>query len=733
MRGPVFPAPEYRIPSHPRRYLRPWPRLRVAVGLLLLGGAVTEVAAQEPQRVIRGLSFRGNAALSDEALAAAIGTTKSSFFATSPLFSWLGLGEKRYFDELEFRRDVLRLAVLYKRTGFPDVQVDTIVRRDERNVRIDFAITEGRPILVTGFAVNGLDSLPRELRERVLVDLPLRPSDVFNRYLMQISADTVGERLRNRGYPTASVFTGFESNRETYTASVTFDVVPGEPAVFGQARVEGAERLDTAVVRDLLFARPGRPFSQADLVQSQRNLYKTDLVRSVAVGIDSAGWEPGADSVPLLVRLSESRPYRVRAGVGYATTECFRTSAAFTTRNFLGKARTLDLTGQLSRIGVGKPFDLGLRDNICGVTREDTIGSARVNYQLRSTVRRPAFLGPPNTLLLTLFAERRSEFKVYRRDEIGASVEIQRESPRARLPVSLSYTLSYGKTQATPVSFCAFFNACTPEVINQLRQRRILAALSGRVSFPRANSLIDPTRGYNATVEITHASKPIGSSSLQQFTRLFGDAAWYRPLSRDIVLSWRVRGGVIFSPGVAIGTGVDAFVPPEQRFYAGGPNDVRGFSRNEMGPVVYVVRDSTLQNVGTPEQLEPDSVQVAPTGGNTLAVGNVELRFPAPIFRSTLRLAAFLDAGALWERGRSGELSRARVRFTPGFGFRIGTPLGPARLDLAYNGYALPPGPLFVADTAGNLQQIRDQFSVDRRGRVLGVPLTFQFSVGQAF
>jgi outer membrane protein insertion porin family len=706
------------------------------VFLTLLGPAAGSLPAQMEERdlVIRSLSFQGNHAIPDPALAAAISTTASSWFARAFLIRSLGLGEKRYFNELEFRRDVLRLEVFYKRSGYPDITVDTVVRRTTTDVYVTFRITEGRPILVAAQTVSGLDSLPLRIRDEALVDLPLREGDVFNRYLMQVTADTIRQRLRNRGYPTAMVFTGFESRSENYTASVAFDVIPGEPAVFGQARVEGAVRLDTAVVRDLLYARPGRPFSEADLFQSQRNLYKTDLVRSVSVDVDSATWEAGMDSVPLLVQLSESRPNRIRAGVGYATTECFRTTAQWTARNFLGEARTLELTGQLSRIGVGDPVDFGLADNICSVTREDTIGSSKVNYRLGATVRRPAFLGPPNTLALTLFAERRSEFKVYLREEVGASVEIQRESPRRRLPVSLSYTLSYGETEATPVSFCAFFNACTPEVIDQLRQRRLLAALAAKVSAPRSNSPVDPSRGYNANFEVTYASELIGSSAFQQFTRFFGDIAWYRPLSRDVVLSWRIRGGLIFSPEVAVGAATNSFVPPEQRFYAGGPNDVRGFNRNELGPVVYVVTDSALRSVGgDPDALPADSVQVAPTGGNTLLVGNVELRLPSPIFPDRLRFAAFLDAGTLWERGRADEFGRARLRFTPGFGLRIGTPLGPARLDLAYNGYVSAPGPLFRADTTGQLEQIRDAFQVDRRGRFLGVPLTFQFSVGQPF
>ena len=46
---------------------------------------------------------------------------------------------------------------------------------------------------------------------------------------------------------------------------------------------------------------------------------------------------------------------------------------------------------------------------------------------------------------------------------------------------------------------------------------------------------------------------------------------------------------LIFSPEVDVGTQTGNFVPPEHRFYAGGPNDVRGFNRNELGPVVYIV------------------------------------------------------------------------------------------------------------------------------------------------
>jgi len=93
-----------------------------------------------------------------------------------------------------------------------------------------------------------------------------------------------------------------------------------------------------------------------------------------------------------------------------------------------------------------------------------------------------------------------------------------------------------------------------------------------------------------------------------------------------------------------------------------------------------------------------------------------------------------VDAGMLWERGRP-DLAPAALRFTPGFGLRVSTPLGPARLDLAYNPYSALRGTLFQTDAAGNLSKVQDNFAVDRRSHdpIFHIPLTLQFSVGQPF
>jgi outer membrane protein assembly factor BamA len=699
-----------------------------AVALALLLAAAVPLGAQESQLVVRQLKFEGNKAISDEVLASAIATTNSSWFARAVPFRWLGLGEKRYFDEQEFKRDVIRLEVLYRRSGYPHVQTDTIVRRTPTDVYITFRIKEGEPIRVIGIAITGLDTLREELREEVLVDLPLRVGDPFNRYIMQATADTVTRRLKDRGYPSVRVFTGFEVDRQAETAKVTFDVTPGKLAVIGDVSVVGTQRILPDVVRNLLIARPGRLFSQDELYQSQRNLYSSDLFRYASVNIDSAQFQPLADAVPLLVQVSEAKRRRVRGGLGYGTDDCFRGSLGWTTRNFLGSGgRILDLTSRISKVGVGRPFDWGLDRSICGSSREDSVGSAKVNFNLGASIRRPAFLSPNNTIAVSLFTERRSEFKVYLRQETGTAITLRRETPKYRIPLSLAYTLSYGRTEATAESFCASFNACTPDVVALLRQNRVLATLTANGTLPRVNNPIDPSRGSLASLELTLSSRYLGSSSFQQFFRAVGDYSWYYPLARDVVFSWRVRGGAIFAPSVDVATQSGNFIPPEQRFYAGGPNDVRGFDRNELGPVVYVVPQGEVDTAAIENRpIDPTRVTVAATGGNTLAVGNVEVRVPSPVFSSRLRLAAFVDAGGVWQRGI--ENSTPVIRVTPGVGIRLATPLGPARLDVAYNPYRLQAGTLFQVDTLGALTPIQDSYVLSRKGK-----FTFHFAVGQAF
>src|SRR2546430_12300605 len=79
----VAGASQHREAARPRQLRAFLPVLVVAVL-----AAARLAAQQESQRVVRGLSFEGNHAIDRYALSAAIATTNSSTFATSPWLRW---------------------------------------------------------------------------------------------------------------------------------------------------------------------------------------------------------------------------------------------------------------------------------------------------------------------------------------------------------------------------------------------------------------------------------------------------------------------------------------------------------------------------------------------------------------------------------------------------------------------------------------------------------------------
>src|SRR5436309_12726547 len=433
-----------------RRQLRAF-RLTLLVAVF---AAAPLAAQQEQQRVVRGLSFDGNHAIDDYTLSSAIATTNSSAFATKWYLRWIPwLGEKRYFNELEFRRDVIRLLLLYRQSGYMNAVVDTLVRREGRDVYVKFRIYEGDPVRLAALEVLSLDSI-LDVR-RLKRDLPLQVGDPFNRALFQASADTVVSRLKNLGYPYADILRSYDVDVAALRAVATLEAIPGPRMRVGQVVISGADQVDTGTVRRMLSVKPGDWFRQDQLYVTQRDLYGLGMFRSVNVVLADTTPPPGDSTVRVLVRVSEAPRHRIRLGAGFASLDCFRTQAGWTAYGFLGGARSLDITGQLSKIGVGFPTDANLKQNVCRFLRNDET-SDTANYNATVTLRQPAFLSPRHAASFAVFAERRSEFKVYTRQAVGANLAVTLNA-RRNIPVALGYSYSVGRTTADPAVLCLVY------------------------------------------------------------------------------------------------------------------------------------------------------------------------------------------------------------------------------------------------------------------------------------
>jgi outer membrane protein assembly factor BamA len=164
-------------------------------------------------------------------------------------------------------------------------------------------------------------------------------------------------------------------------------------------------------------------------------------------------------------------------------------------------------------------------------------------------------------------------------------------------------------------------------------------------------------------------------------------------------VAMRARAGVI---GGGQQTNGARLPPPQERLYVGGETSVRGFRQNELGPLIYVTSNDTVQvkaalngvadTAGAlQEKLE---MRIIPAGGNAMYVGNLEYRLPGP-FLKTLQTILFVDAGALSTSGIVTLKGSNQFRFTPGVAFKYFSPVGPIQINLGYNKYNLLEGPAF--------------------------------------
>jgi len=388
------------------------------------------------------------------------------------------------------------------------------------------------------------------------------------------------------------------------------------------------------------------------------------------------------------------------------------------------------LSVRITKIGVGWPFDAGLdKKYVCRPLKDD-VQSDTLNYNVGLTLYQSAFLSPKHTASVGAFAERRSELNTYTRVQVGGNVGITFNA-RRRVPVGLSYGYSIGRTEANPAVFCSVFSVCDAATQGYLKTRRPFASVTVSASRRTEDFPLDPSSGSHLGLTLLHSSRVLGSDSLYEFNRGEMEIAQYLPFGRRGVFAWRFHAGALLPVRITLAGQRAQFVPPEQRFYGGGPNSVRGYGANELGPRVYVVTDSTSFTIENGDTIYNGVTTVA-TGGNSILLANAEVRVAAPVLPDRLRLAAFVDIGQVYER-QTELFSLRAIRVTPGVGVRFTTPLGPVRVDAAYNGYDPESGTLlFRNDSTRVLVEFRPSYQRRRPAAFLR-RLQLQFAIGQAF
>jgi len=673
------------------------PRNPAARRPVLVAGmvAVTVVAAMAPAGVaaqapvdsmeIASVAFPGANAFHGRLLGTLVVTQPTQCLALRPL-CWVGIAVSRqYLDPRALQQDQWRLRIFYAEQGYRETRVRADTTRDGDRIRVAFHITEGRPIVVDSMGVVAMDSFPRDITR----NLPLRRGAPFSLPLHWATRDTLILRLQNRGYARAEVLANSFIPAGDYAASVSYDVYPGPASRFGTIDIIGEQEVSESVIRRMLTFEPGDPFSRSALLASQRNLFGQAVFRHAEIRDlpDSAT----VDSIiPVRVQVNEGALHTVRGGAGLSTADYANAELRWTSRSFQGGARRLELRSTISNLFTGQ------LESLPGFEPSDAF-YGRIAGSLTADFTQPWFFGPLNTFGAGAFVERQSFPGVFVRTSQGGYGSFSRTLLSAGV-LTLAYRPERTRIQSPDGNaiFCLSFTACDSTAIAALSQFNRLAPVSVTVTHDRSNSIFAPTSGYSLRVDAELASAATGSNF--GYGRISADLIDYHTIVPGWVWALRVKPGYA---GPLSGSGSDDLgVHPQKRFFAGGPNSVRGFGQFQLGPKLLTTRsvgrlmlpadsgagcsaqhinDGSCDARGLADR-SPGSFDPRPIGGAISFVANVEVRFP--LTSDVLRGAAFIDMGQVWEG--DAQFDPADIVVTPGFGVRYFSPIGPIRVDIGY-------------------------------------------------
>jgi outer membrane protein assembly factor BamA len=628
------------------------------------------------------------------------------------------------FSVSRVNNDVVQLESFYRYSGFFGTTVKPDVEEEADNeVNVTFLIQRGDSVLLDTLVVHGTEGVlnPDSLADR----LPLQPGEIFHLGQFAASADQVLRGLQRRGHAYAQVLRNFQVDTAHNRAKASLTAVPGPRVVVDSIAIYGANHLGRAATLKQLSFREGDVLLASRLVESQRNLYSLELVQlaSVSIAPDSLDATPeDSTRATVIVRIAETKVNQIDAAVGFGTVECLRAETQYVNRSFGGGARRLGLVAAVSKIGLGGATNVGVGERFCRAFDADTFENT-LDYRFAVDFTQPFFGSARNHLTLNAFVERESEPSIYQRQARGGRVLVTRRlAPRTLL--SGGFDIERGSTIASPAVFCIAFEVCEPETIEELTEPRWRNTIGLTLSHDRTNRPLDPSRGYYLRTGTAWA--PPWLLSDVTFLRWNAEAARFHEVRPGWVLATSFRLGSFFKSSTISPMG--DFLPPEERFYAGGAYTVRGYAQNHLGDGVYVT-DSLVIDVATGDTVPEPSARFVPLGGTAMGIANLELRVPSPVYSRRLRLALFVDAGAIGNQN-IWEFSGSDWKVTPGVGLRIQSPIGPARVDLAYNPYAPVVGPLYLTRD-DVLVRIRDDFQPARGG--FFSRFRVHVAVGQAF
>ena len=588
---------------------------------------------ENEKRKISKIIFEGNKNIPEKKLLKAMDTAPWRF--------WRFWSKRSRYQPVILEDDLDKLRTLYRDEGFLDVAIKQsgvkIIPQGKSSLNIVLELTEGKrsyfgEITIVGNQVITTEEL-KSLTNRG--DIELKTGDAYSPTLLSREVNRLRKKYGEKGYLDARVISIRKPNVVTGQIDLRFEITENNKFSVNSIQVRGNEKTKTiAIMRELALA-PGETFDLLRMETSEARLRNTRFFEKVTLDdepITSQDPELQSSRRNLVVNVEEGRTGHVSFGVGFSSLEKAMMFAEFRQGNFdimrWRSPHRLQGDGQKFRLRL----KLGARSN-----------------EARLALEEPWFMNRRVAAGFELFREKSDYYSSYY-DEMRAGFEVYfRKRLFELVEGRLFYRLEDVEIDDVSTS------VGVPSFIKE--EDLLISKIGLSLTRDTRNSILFPSEGSIVTLRKEFAGGPFGGDA--DYGRFELQGAKFFPTfdPMDQVLSIVGKTGTL-----GRFDGKDADVPFFEKFFLGGPYNLRGWDYRDAGP----------------QSLDE------PNGGNSYSYLSAEYTFKVA---DPLRFAFFYDGGFL----RTGDF-----KFLPGdnnnegwhdnwgLGVRIMVMGMPLRLDLGF-------------------------------------------------
>ena len=357
----------------------------------------------------------------------------------------------------------------------------------------------------------------------------LSPGEPFRQAAWNAAKNGALATMRAEGYPTATwSSTQARVDARTRTVNLSGQLESGPQFLIGELKIEGLQRYDESVVRNIANLPPGSPYSEKRLLDFQDRLTKLGFFETVSVEIDP---DPAtAAATPVRVRVREQTLQQATTGFGYSDTTRLRVTLEYRHR------RPFGWNGQIyNKLELG-----GLLRSWEGelISNPDP---RRYRKLLAVSLKREEAAG---------------EISLANRVRLGRSLDSERIE-----------RLAFGEWIRSKLTRA-----------NGDKEDNQAVSLNYKWVWRHLDSIVLPTKGRTFTLETGAGFARSDTASNGPFARLYTRNTLYWPIARNWYSQFRVEAGQVFANN-------EVGIPDPLLFRAGGDESVRGYAYRTLGPI----------------------------------------------------------------------------------------------------------------------------------------------------